>query len=181
MHAEMETANILLIAQQVVNFMLNYFDWWPSFICSITTIVVQLVSRAIFLSEAEDGESVTTMMLCMVCLAMSLLVCHLVTLKVGRMYIETLMQRQGNLQLLDSLHEGVMIVQETSSQETLFYNKSAKQLSLNKFCDSSVSLSVNDCHLLQNKNEKNFAHIDLKLLKSNSEVIHSQSCYKSIS
>ena len=66
-----------------------------------------------------------------------------------------------------------MIVRETASQETLFYNKSAKQLSINKIGDSISNMSVNECHLLQNKDEKNFAQIDLKLLESNPEMIHS--------
>ena len=64
-------------------------------------------------------------------------------------------------------------MKETTSQETLFYNKSAKLLSKDIICDSSIFMSENDNHLLQNKDEKNFTRIDLKLLESNPEVIQS--------
>jgi len=39
--------------------------------------------------------------------------------------------------MLDNLHEGVMIVEEGNLDNTLFFNKAAKQLSLDKVSNSS--------------------------------------------
>ena len=35
-----ETANFILMIMQILNFLLHYFDWWPSLVCSMLTLVV---------------------------------------------------------------------------------------------------------------------------------------------
>ena len=50
----------------------------------------------------------------MMCLIMFLMIGHLVITKVGFIYVESEILREGNEQLLNNLEEGVMIIEEQS-------------------------------------------------------------------
>ena len=93
------------------------------------------------MNENIDGESITTVALCMGWLAISLFICHIVVNKIGKIYCESILLRQGNEQILDNLDTGVMIVEEGNLENALFFNKAAKKLSFDKVSNSSEILN----------------------------------------
>ena len=51
---EAETANMKLILKLQLNFILTYFDFWPSLACSLVTMLLHFSVRAPIYKEAID-------------------------------------------------------------------------------------------------------------------------------
>ena len=73
-----------------------------------------MIGRAIFYNEPIGGTEIFAMLSNMVLLSLNLFVIHLVTTKVGLIYIEAEILRTGNEELLNNLEEGVVILENES-------------------------------------------------------------------
>ena len=63
----------------------------------------------------------------MVWQSFNLWVCHICITKVGMIFVEAEILREGNEQLLNDLEEGV-VIQHLDTHEILFVNKAAKKI-----------------------------------------------------
>ena len=63
----------------------------------------------------------------MACLAQFIIICHIVSTKIGFTYVDLEILREGNEQLLDNLEEGVMILEE-NTLNLFFMNEAAKTI-----------------------------------------------------
>ena len=68
----------------------------------------------------------------MIGLAISCLVAHLLITKMGMIFVEIEILRQGNEELLNGLDEGV-VIQHEDTQEIIFLNSAAKKLQTSKW------------------------------------------------
>ena len=89
---------------------------------------------------------------------------HMIVTIFGYYYIEALILRQGNDQLLDDLDEGV-IIKDASSDEIIYINKSAKQIGKKKsVCiDQEYEKDYTLLNELFYEDEKQMAYVDYKI------------------
>ena len=94
-----------------MDFWLHYFYLKPSLLSGVVTFLPLYAKRAIFYEEPIVDLAIncfgTT-----VWLAMTLAFYHLVITKVGMVYIDAEVLREGNTETLDNLEEGVIILDE---------------------------------------------------------------------
>ena len=91
-----ETANFILMIMQILNFLLHYFDWWPSLVTSMLTLVVQMIGRAVFHDEPIDAGRIITLLISMIWLAGTLLGMHIIITKVGMIFVNAEILSTGN-------------------------------------------------------------------------------------
>ena len=73
-----------------------------------------MISRAVFYAEPIGGREIFIAVSTMLILSLNLLVFHLIMSKVGMIYCEAEILRTGNEELLNSLEEGVVILENES-------------------------------------------------------------------
>lgn len=120
--------------QGFITFAACYFSWWPSLVCSLITLVVQIGSRNKYFGDTV--ESLTPILvLSIIWHSMNLLVFHVLVTKACFMYVHTEVLRDCNDKLLDSLEEGVVILDE-SSENIIYFNEAAS--GSQRYCESSM-------------------------------------------
>ena len=92
------TANTRILLMQTLNFLLHYFDWWPSMICALLTLPVYLYGRATLHFEPEpiSADTLIYLVISMIWLFMNILICHLIITKVGFIFVDAEILRTGN-------------------------------------------------------------------------------------
>lgn len=120
-------ARIEVGLQSAMEFTMCYFNWLPSLIISVLNLVWNQVGRAIVFNEFLDTKTSIDLGIDMFIVAVFCWNFHLVLSLFGKYFVETEILRQGNDELLDNLEEGVLI-QEESSNRTIFINQSAKAI-----------------------------------------------------
>ena len=108
-----------------MTFWLSYFEWWPSFICSLLVLVPFALARIEFYHESVALLSVQ-LVVYMIWHAMNLLFIHIIITKVGMLYADTEVLRSGNNQLLDDLDEGIVLFDE--KEKGIIYHNLSKGL-----------------------------------------------------
>ena len=78
-------------------------------------------------NEPFDGEVIIKCLMNMIWQSLNLLVAHLTITKVGMIFVEAEILREGNESLLNELEEGV-IIQDAETMETIFVNKAVTKL-----------------------------------------------------
>ena len=86
---------MLRILAGYINFWLSYFNWWPSFICSLLVLVPYTLARIEFYG---DNATLLGVMLVvyMIWHSTNLLFIHIIITKVGMLYADTEVLRSGN-------------------------------------------------------------------------------------
>ena len=97
------------------------------------------MARCYIYAKPVTNELVVVVVALTVLFFFTLLAAHISLAYVGMMYIKTDILRQGNEQLLDSLQEGVIILNERNTDIKMI-NKAAK--SLNKKMGDVISESL---------------------------------------
>ena len=82
-----------------------------------------------FYAEPADAEAITNLAMITIWQSINLLLIHLVITKWGIIYVNSEILAEGNLQLLENIEEGVLILEEESLDQ-LFLNKSAKNINI---------------------------------------------------
>ena len=77
------------------------------------------------------------MLTSMLWLSFGLFLVNLLVKKVGQIFVESEVLKQGNTQLLDNLEEGVIIL-EDQTFETVFINEAAKKFQLGRSTNDST-------------------------------------------
>ena len=107
-----------------MDFWLHYFDFTPGLISGLISLFPLYFKRAVFHQESKLDLAFscgfTTLWM-----IVTLIFVHLIITKVGMIYINAEVLREGNDQTLDNLEEGVIILYETDL-EIKFQNKAAR-------------------------------------------------------
>ena len=105
----------ITVLQVYMDFSLNYFDFKPSLVSGIVSLLPLYAKRFVFHEEPalELGASCFFTVLWM---TMTLTFAHLVTTKMGMVYIDAEVLREGNSETLNNLEEGIIILDETNLQ-----------------------------------------------------------------
>ena len=123
-------ASNYLIYQMLINyidFWLNYFHFWPSLATSFLTQICFYAARNIFYDDSIS-EIIVFGIFSIPWHLLNLLFIHLVITKVGMLYAETEVLRVGNEQVLDSLQEGVVILERgTENNDGILYSNKASK------------------------------------------------------
>ena len=77
--------------------------------------------------EPIDQSAITSSLYALLWMFAVMSMSHLVISAAGILYVEAEILRQGNEELLDSLDEGLMIVEKEKIEDVIFLNKSAKK------------------------------------------------------
>ena len=124
-------ACLIRLLVTIVNFVTDYFDFWPSLICLQLQYPVMSIFHSLFHNERVDGQFFAQMFTNMIICSLCVWVAHLSLAKCGMIYCEAEVLRDGNEQLLNNLEEGVMILEE-DTPNILFLNQAAKKFQSRK-------------------------------------------------
>ena len=102
------------------------FRYWQLAAFTLLNPAVQMIHSYIY-ARPVTSETVAVVVALTALFFFTLLAAHISLAYVGMMYIKTDMLRQGNEQLLDSLQEGVIILNERNTDIKMI-NKAAKSL-----------------------------------------------------
>ena len=125
-YGDMQTS--VLYSENVLNFVLLYFDFWPSCLGFIFPCLVQAVMSHLHYDKEVDSFFVAELIFMLVWQFLNLLLCHYVITSVGLLYVTTETMNTSNEQLLNNLNEGV-VINDSASGKLLFANKAATRLS----------------------------------------------------
>ena len=100
-----------------------FFNFWVAMPCTVLSFMPMYVMR-VYLYGEEAGPVVFNALISMPWHILNMFFINWIVTKVGYIYIEAVVLRSGNEQVLDSLEEGVVILEE-SSKEILYYNAAA--------------------------------------------------------
>lgn len=158
-------ALLFVVLLGMIDFMCNYFDWWPSLIKVYIALGVHWGGQALFVEE--HGISFLSCALVTGWFGLTLLGIHLVVTKVGMIYVETEVLKNGNEKLLNTLTEGVIIFRG-DRKDVIFTNTKAKRLQENLMSSQGSDLYSNGKRksgISFDKNKKLFAKIDTTIFK----------------
>ena len=99
------------VFQVHMDFLMHYFYFKPSLISGIASLLPLYVKRAVFYEEPTEDIAMSCVGT-VIWLALTLMFNHLVISKVGMVYIDAEVLREGNTETLDNLEEGVIILDE---------------------------------------------------------------------
>ena len=162
----------------VMNFCLLYFDFWPNCLTMSSLPILQLATNSFVYDKKITGSGLGESIAATGWQFFSLLMCHMVINAVGLIFVDADINRSGNEQLLNDLKEGVIIM-DPQSGLVHFVNKAAKRFSIRKNRYLGVSMSIHDNEAgpgiddstdTFDKGQELFALIDMKIL--NSEVTY---------
>lgn len=141
-------ATLMLLGNYMV-FVMSYFKFLPSLIMVEVCLVPFFVFRYVFYYE-EPSSLVQAAIFYMLNILLAFTFMHIIVTKVGMIFVEAEVLREGNEKLLDNLDEGVIITDETS-QVVLFQNKTARAthtilppVGLNKSHMPSTNMKMED-------------------------------------
>jgi len=100
-----------------------YFDLVPTLIATALSLIPVHVKRVVFYDDSVSSMVIS----CVIAIIWQLtwiLMIHLVITKVGMVYVEAEVLREGNDQTLDNLDEGVVILDE-KEMKIRYFNKAA--------------------------------------------------------
>jgi len=104
------TADVTLSSFMIyLNFWLCYFDPVASLITASVALIPTFVKRAVFFHEPALGLTVNYISV-LLWQCMNLWFIHLIVTKVGMLYIDAEVLREGNNETLDNLEEGIIIL-----------------------------------------------------------------------
>lgn len=158
----------------IMNFCLLYFDFWPNCLTMSALPLVQLMTNTFVYDKNMTGSLIWHCIAATGWQFFSLLMCHMVINAVGLIFVEADILRSGNEQLLNNLKEGVIIMDQESGF-VHFVNKAAKRFSIRKNRYLGVSMSIHDneaCPSIDDrtntfdKGQELFALIDMKILNA---------------
>lgn len=166
-------ATLIRVLVTTLNFISDYFDFLPSLICIILQYPVMAGFHAAFYNLPTDGTFFGGMILNMITSAVSIWMCHICITKIGMIFVEAEVLREGNEQLLNNLEEGVIIGHEDNTK-ILFMNEAAKRFQSRKQGNSDLENSMlteenaaEDTQILDQE-LKMFAYLEPSILKQTS-------------
>ena len=105
-------ASLIRLLITEVNLITDYFDWWPSLVCTLLQYPILGAARAMFYNEPVDVKFFFFITSSMLVSALFSWITHVSIMKLNFIFIEAEVLREGNEQLLNNLEEGVIIVEE---------------------------------------------------------------------
>mmetsp|Transcript_7417 Transcript_7417/g.8969 ORF Transcript_7417/g.8969 Transcript_7417/m.8969 type:complete len:113 (-) Transcript_7417:2337-2675(-) len=109
-------------------FWLSYFHFWQDLAATNLSLISFYLNRLYL--QADSGTEVILAIAYLPWHNLNLFIIHTVLTKMGMLYVEAEVLRNGNDQLLDNLEEGVIIVDETAN-DIFYYNSAAAGLRKN--------------------------------------------------
>ena len=127
----------------ILNVILNYFDLLPSLIAALLALIPLFVKRAVYYEDEVSGLIVQYLaasfwvLINVTCL-------NLVITKVGMIYVDAAVLREGKDETLENLNEGLVILDE-NDLEVLYYNKAAfVQKNVHQESATVINLDINE-------------------------------------
>ena len=107
----------------IIQFQLSYFYFLPSLLYAMVGIGVWYYNRMAF----YEDESLTAIHVVSVALwfVANIVLMHIVLTWVGQLFAESEVLKEGNVNILDNLEEGVIILKDDEKREILYSNTSA--------------------------------------------------------
>ena len=102
---------------------MTYFDWWASFTCSVSTVVIRTLIQ--ILSAGEDDGPVDSIAFCIVILlwhAVTLTIIHMAVTKVGTLVADGQLSYHQNAILYKILDQGIILLDAQSPHEPIYAN-----------------------------------------------------------
>ncbi len=118
------------VFQVLMDFWLHYFEFMPSMLSGIISLLPLFAKRAIFYEE-PTGDLAMSCISTVLWMILNMIIVHLVVTKVGMIYIDAEVLREGNTETLDNLEEGVIILDE-KTMEIKFQNEWATDVKTQK-------------------------------------------------
>lgn len=155
----------LLMANNIMNFSLLYFSFWPSAICMLSTQVFQAASSTFVYGKEFSNEILIECIFGLLWQLFNFAIVHAIVSFVGMLYVEASILRNGNEKLLNDLKEAVIIIDQETGL-VLFVNQAAKRFNIRKNKNLEVNFTKNTDENIFDKKEELFAHVDMNIFRS---------------
>ena len=158
----------------IMDFLLCYFEFMPGLIASLFALVLTYFKRAVFFEEPALDLAIDCAIQS-VFVSVNLVIIHLIISKVGMIYTDAEVLRQGNDQTLNNLEEGVIILDEKDLQ-IQFQNKAAEACkNMKRRQDSALFDLMGDekptyAQMVKENSNKQFADIDIDFIRGKTIV-----------
>lgn len=153
----------IFMTNNLMNFCLLYYDFWPSSICMVLSQAVQMIIISVVYEKPITAGDVGMTIAAMIWQFTNLLLCHLIINSMGMLFVEADILRTGNEQLLNNLKEGVIIMDQKTGMVKFANTAAKKQFKIRKNRNFAISLNFEDDAV--NKEEELFALVDMKIFE----------------
>ena len=109
-----EVATNILFSDNVLNFCLLYYDFWPSCIGLLIVSAFQASMSVVHYGQEIDWEFIISFFMLAFWQFFNFLACHFVIISVGLLYVNAEMMRKSHEQILSNLKEGVVTVDKST-------------------------------------------------------------------
>ena len=149
-----------------MSFSTDYFHFWPTAIGALFVQTSSLVARGSLYGQEITAGIVFEGLFTVFWLFMNLLGTHIILEWIGMIFVKSESIRIGNENLLNGLEEGVVILDEDTTN-VHFLNKAAKAFKIKMNENFSMQLMENDEEI--NQSHKQFTPLDMTVFKQASD------------
>ena len=110
-----EREALLLVGTTVLNFLMSYMSWKRDILLSLLSLIPFYVVRSFSHEDDSIGLLAGLLTLSMLWLTLVLFLSHMTVVKIGTIFTENEVLRNGNEQFMQNLEERVVIFQENST------------------------------------------------------------------
>ena len=104
----------------------NHHELVPTLISAVIALIPVFVKRALFFGD-KTGGLVIAFLIQLLYVTVNVFIVHLILTKIGLIYVDSVVLRQGKDETLDNLKEGVIILSE-KDLSVKYFNKAASVL-----------------------------------------------------
>ena len=131
----------VLSSDNVMNFALLYYDFWPSIVAFAAPSVFQSMMSVKHYGTPADATLYMSSILGAVWQVLNFFMLHFVITSVGLLFVWAELMRGGNEQILNNLKESVVLVEQKTGT-IMFANTAARRL--NQFLAEEFNISLYD-------------------------------------
>jgi len=115
----------LFMMENLLNFYLHFFNFWPNLVCTILAQVSIVVANSLLYLEPVTGIMIVLALGGIAWSFFNFLVTYLIITQIGLNYVQSETVNIGNEQLLNNLKEGIIILDKDTGF-VRFLNNAAK-------------------------------------------------------
>jgi hypothetical protein len=160
----------LFMMENIMTFYLHYFNFWPNLVCTLLAQACIVIGNALVYLMPVTGNMLVMCLGGILWSSFNFFFTHIIIYHIGMKFIEVEILNIGNEELLNSLKEGVIILDEGTGL-VRFLNKAAKVFKVELEKSFTMQMSHNDDPEID-QSSKQFALFDKAIFETSTESVY---------